>query len=559
MRAERAEQESAQVAVDTKHPDYLDREDEWQMMRHFERGPKAVREAREKYLPMPSGFKISPTAGREEYDAYVSRADVPDVLGPTLRGMVGLIHRTPFEIEGLEEGSPLAPLLESATRDGLTLDAFSQRVTGELLLMGRYAILPDLPPAEEGGAEVPWLAGYAAETIVNWSENRDLYVLDESDRRRSDTDEFSWNAHKRYRVLRLAPEPDDEGNLPEREPEVQAGPGEPSPATVEEMAEAGELVYSQQIYDQDSGLEVGEAVVVPTIRGGESLTEIPLVVVGPRDLAVEPEMPPLIGVARAVLRAYQLDADYRLQMFMSAQETLFVSGIDKKDLPTVLGALVSVALPAEGRAEYVGPSGTSIELHKAAIDAAKQDAIVAGAQLFDTTDVPDESGRARKLRYAAQTATLTTIAKASAAALERALRYCALFVGQDPEEIVVKPNLEFVDSEMTPQEAQALMAVWQGGGISYETYYENLRRGRIASEERTAQEEQDLIDQETPDAALAGGDLGGDEELSGEGPGPGGERFVETGEGLEIEEGDEEIQVSDEEIAALFAPEVVSG
>jgi hypothetical protein len=505
---------------------------------------------------MPSGFTVSPSAGRDEYDAYVARADFPDILAPTVRGMVGLIHRTEFQIEGLDEGQPLAPLVEQATKDGLTLEAFSRRVTHELLLMGRYAILPDLPPKSEGGGEVPWLAGYATETLLNWTSNRDLFVLDESDRRRSEHDEFSWESHRRFRVLRLSEEPDEEGRLPEREPEPTPEPGGESRKTIEERAEAGELIYTQQIYDEDTSLAVGEEVVVPTIRGDETLTEIPLVVVGPRDLSVDPELPPLIGVARACLRAYQLDADYRLQMYMSGQETLFVSGVDAGQLPAMVGALVSVALPKDGRAEYVGPSGRTIDLHRTAIQEAKHDAVVAGAQLFDQTDVPDESGKAKKLRYAAQTATLTTIAKASASALERALRYCALFVGQDPEEIIVKPNLEFVDSEMTPQEAVQLLTLWQSGGIAYETFYENLQRGRIASAERTAQEEQDLVDQESPDEALPGGDLG----ETGVEVGSGADRFVEDGEGLEIldEDEDEEPEVSDEEIAALFAPEVLA-
>ena len=37
---------------------------------------------------------------------------------------------------------------------------------------------------------------------------------------------------------------------------------------------------------------------------------------------------------------------------------------------------------------------------------------------------------------------------------------------------------------------------------------------------------------------------------------PGGDRFVETGEGLEIEE--DEPEVTDEELAALFSPELLA-
>ena len=564
------------MSVDTKHPDLVDHWDEYQMARDFERGQTAVRRAGERYLPMPSGFKISASAGRDEYAAYADRARFPDIFAPTVAGMVGIVHRTEFKIEGLDEG-PLAELWERATVDGLTLEAFSRRITAELLRTGRYAVLADMPP--EGG-EVPYLAGYTAECVVNWTQERDFFVLDESGRRRT-TDGFTWENYRRFRVLRLLGEVDEE----------TGAEAEPEPGAERTYAAA---VYEDVVLPGADGAartERGEEVrpmteaadlrAVPRATGGVEFGEIPLVVAGARDLGLGVEAPPLLGVLNAARAIWQLDADYRLQLFMTGQETLVLTGIDKNDVPATVGATVVLALPTGASAQYVGPAGTGIDKHKQAIDDAKQDAVRAGAQLFDQTEVPDESGKSRKLRYAAQTATLTTIAQSSAAALERALRYAALFVGADPGAIIVTPNLEFVDSEMTPQEAQALMAVWQGGMISYDTAYEVLQRGRLASAERTAQEEQDLIDQETPDAALEGGDLGGgdlggglppeplvpggevDEELDAFDPAvaeggddPGAARFVETGDGLEIEEDEED--VSDEELAMLFSPELLA-
>lgn len=91
------------------------------------------------------------------------------------------------------------------------------------------------------------------------------------------------------------------------------------------------------------------------------------------------------------------------------------------------------------------------------------------------------------------------MALASAAGLEKALRYAAIMMGADPLEVEVKPNLKFVETAMTPADAQALVGVWQSGGISYRTLYENLQRGEIASAERSVEDERELIDQEVPD------------------------------------------------------------
>jgi hypothetical protein len=49
---------------------------------------------------------------------------------------------------------------------------------------------------------------------------------------------------------------------------------------------------------------------------------------------------------------------------------------------------------------------------------------------------------------------------------------------------------------MTADDANKMMQLWMNKVISYETLYENMQRGRIASEERTAEEEQELIAEE---------------------------------------------------------------
>jgi D-lactate dehydrogenase len=46
------------------------------------------------------------------------------------------------------------------------------------------------------------------------------------------------------------------------------------------------------------------------------------------------------------------------------------------------------------------------------------------------------------------------------------------------------------------QEITALLSAWKDGGISYETLYENLQRGRIASPERDAETENRMIETE---------------------------------------------------------------
>lgn len=441
------------AAVDTKHPDYIAHAGEWQLMRDTERGPVAISEAGISYLPMPSGFTTQKDQGVAMYGAYKARARFPDLIAPTVRGMTGLIHRKPALIEMPET---MEPLREKCTKEGLTLEAFHSTITQELLRVGRFGVLAEASPE---GSEIPWLAGYTTESIINWSVEGDFFVLDES---RLVRKEFIWEMEKQYRVL--------------------------------EQTENG---YQQRLFTGNA--DMGE-VINPQAAGNGKLDAIPFIVASPSEISNFIGEIPLIGVSRAGVAIYQLDADYRLQLFMSGQETFVVIGVE--DPPTIVGASVRLAIPAGGDAKYVGPSGAGIAAHKMAIDDAKEDAVASGAALFDTrADSSQESGEAKRLRYGAQTATLQTIAKTSGALLEKALRNIAMFMNLDPEQVTVKPNMRFIDVVMVPSDAEALMRLWMGAAISKETLYENLQRGDIASEERTFEEEEALIEKDELDRA----------------------------------------------------------
>ena len=63
------------------------------------------------------------------------------------------------------------------------------------------------------------------------------------------------------------------------------------------------------------------------------------------------------------------------------------------------------------------------------------------------------------------------------------------------------PNLDFVDAALDPADVMELVRGWQSDAMSFETLYENLQRGGIASVERTAEEELELIRSGSPPPA----------------------------------------------------------
>lgn len=433
--------------VKTRHPEYsADRATEWQLMRDAMAGESAVKRRGETYLPIPSGFRSQADAGAAMYAAYKSRAQFPEILAPSVFALLGIAHSKEIKID---LPPSLEWLWEDADGDGLPLEAFHRRITRALLVSGRYGILADAP---EGGGQSR-LVGYAAEAIINW--DRDFFVLDETGFERTG---FDWSEVDRQRVLYL-----DGGR------------------------------YMQREYINGQAL----AEYAPVARGGAALAAVPFTVASAVDVSGQIHTPPLIGVARAAKAIYQLSADYRHQLYMTGQETLVaING----DAPAMVGAgVVHQMIGAEGMTpdlKYVSPSCAGIDAHLSAIEDNRTAAIQAGARLLEQSTQAQESGSARQLRFASETATLGSILRASCGLLERALRDLATIEGQSEAEVVVTPPADLLDTTMTAAEAEALMRVWQGGAISYQTLYENLQRGGIASSERDHEAEMSILDED---------------------------------------------------------------
>ena len=238
------------MAVDFKHPEWTMHLDDWIMLRDVIRGNYEVKTiGRELYLPKPGGFAAQGTVGDKMYDAYLTRAQFPEIMEPTLTGMVGLVHQHEPQIE---LPSQLEYVREKATIDGLPLDVFHRRVTREILATGRFGIMTDVP--EKGGE--PYMVGYPAESIINWNYERNLFVLDENRLIQSPMDEFTLIPRPQWRVLRW----DDAGG------------------------------YSSQVYDKEY---IAAAQMFPTPRGsGQGFDALPFVIAGPRDLDVSIDNPP---------------------------------------------------------------------------------------------------------------------------------------------------------------------------------------------------------------------------------------------------------------------------
>jgi hypothetical protein len=453
--------------VKATHPQYDSNLSLWNRMNDAFAGEDAIKAKGEIYLPMPSGMKVIADKIKQTnaFNAYKALAEFPEIVAPTIRGSAGLIHK---EDTNIKLPKALEYLRDKATEDGLTLQLFHQQITLSLLRQGRFVMMPGV---SEGGQM--YLAGYGAKSCTNWDTNWALF--DESGSER-DQETGKWGEVRKFRECYLN--------------------------------EAG--VFTSRLWvkeDHKKDEFIPQEEVLATINGRNGLNVFPVVFAGTFDLSSNVDEVPLSGLASLAIRAYTLDADYRRTLHWTSSPQPVITGVTKEDAPKTIGGNSLWILPGEGsKAEYLEFSGSGAGAQKEAIKDTLERGVMFGAQLFADNNRAAESGDAISLRLGAQRATLTTISKSSAAALEQLLQYTAIWSGSNPDEVTVEPNTEFVDPELSPQEILALVSGWQSGAYSKLTLFDNLKRGGVIDGERSFEDEEDLILEESPDLSMAGRD-----------------------------------------------------
>jgi hypothetical protein len=480
------------MAIDSKHPLYSEFSSDWAKMRDTYRGERVIKNKGQEYLPATSGMiadgMTNATApGAKAYEAYKTRASFPDLVSDAIEAMIGVMHRKPPTIE---LPGKMEPLLERATIKGESLAVLLRRINEEQLVSGRLGLLVDMPSTPVPGHELPYLAMYQAEAMINWDQGErttnvidslNLVVLDESEYVR--TDMFNWEMVNKYRLLMLG------------DPIVNEGP-------------LGG-VYSAGVFEQGA-TEFNEAtMLIPSIRG-TTLQKIPFTFINSKDVVPDPDDPALLGLANLVLTIYRGEADYRQSLFMQGQDTLVVIG-DAEEKTYRTGANSSIGLPTGGDAKFIGVDSQGLVEMRSALENDYSRAAQKGGQLLDSVSREKESGDALKVRVAARTSTLNQVALAGAFGLQQALRDIALWTGSNPEEVIVTPNLDFVDDTMAGKELiDLLTAKTLGAPLSQESIHLTMQTRGMT--EKTLDEEVAAIEAEVPLAGSTAADDLDDEE-----------------------------------------------
>ena len=416
------------IDLSSKHPQFTAQMVDWVLMRDAYKGERQVKSKASLYLPPTSGqiadgMMNQDQPGYKAYQAYKTRARFPNFVREAVQTAVGMMHSQPPKITVPNE------MEDIRSSKGEALPQLLRRINEEQLITGRIGILADMPTKTIGA--LPYLATYATERVINWDDGTveglvpqvlNLVVLDESEYERSSLS-FGWEIAEKYRVLTL-------GTLGENE---------------------SDGIYRFGVFDEKSPAITDSSLKPATIRG-TTLNQIPFVIINSCDLVSDVDEPSLMDLGNLCMTIYRGEADYRQNLFMQGQDTLVIVGSatdDDEDIRTGAGSRINV--PMGGDAKYIGVESDGLSEQRESLENDRKIAGSMGAQSLDTVSRERESGTSLNIRIAARTADLNQVAMTGASGLERILKICAEWVGADPEEVSVEPNLEFGDAQLTGQ------------------------------------------------------------------------------------------------------------
>lgn len=444
---------------DTQHPEYAKYLKDWQRCRDAKEGQSAIHAAKEKYLPRLSG------QSNEDYYAMRDRALFFGATGRTIDGLSGMLFRKPVDIDtgGLDD-----EILNDIDLMNNDFQGFAENLADEILTVGRAGLLVDFPQVETDGLSIaaarelnarPFIKMHDAESIVNWHYTRinNRKVLSHvflAETVEEQINEYEFKSIDQIRLLLLR-----EGQ------------------------------YVQVIFRQDGQKKWTVYNEVTPRINGKAINFIPFVFVGAMGMQAQACKPPLMDLVNANISHYKTTADLEHGSHFTGLPTAVITGFNnEEDQDFKIGSSSAwVFSNPETSAFYLEFEGKGLETLQELLKSKENMMAALGSQMLTPDTRRNEAADTATLRHSGEHATLASVSISVSSALNKALSYLALWVGAEPA--MVELNRDFMPVKIDPQMMQQLFLALQGGRISYQTYFENLKSGEIIASDKTVDDE----------------------------------------------------------------------
>jgi len=420
-------------------------------------GTYGIRKKHRRYLPQ------EPRELDESYDNRLFRSVCPPYYQRLERMLAGMLTRKPLRLNDVTD--TIREQLFDVDMQGNDLNSWTYEAARKMIRYGHIGILVDAPA---NGGRPYWncytpreILGFRVEAIEGQSRLTQLR-LQESIVIPSEDSEYGEEQVEQIRVLR---------------------PGE----------------YEIHRRGKDGDFQIVE-------EGATTIQEIPFAVAYSNRYNILESRPPLEDIAELNLKAYQVQSDLDNQLHISAVPMLAFFGFPSSAEEVSAGPGEALAFPAEGRAEYIEPGGSSFDYQFRRLESIASQINELGLSAVLGQKLSAETAESKRIDRSQGDSAMMVIAQNMQDAIDNCLQFHAQFLGESQAGSCLI-NRDFLGIRLEPQEIQSLLQLYTAGTITQETLLQQLADGEVLGDDFDVEEEIEatqnggLIEQEQPEPA----------------------------------------------------------
>ena len=417
---------------------WFNQEPHWLMIEDLAGGTYEIRMKHRRYLPQEP---------REQDDAYenrLARSTCPPYFQRLERMLAGMLTRKPVKLQDV--GDMQREQLFDVDLQGNDLNVWTYEAARKMIRYGHVGVLVDVP--QDGNGRPYWVT-YTPREILGYRTE----IID------------GKTTFTQLRLLEKVIEADGEY-------------GEKEVTQVR--------VLYQGRYEIHRKNDNGKFVVVD--EGETTLSEIPFSVAYANRLTLMESRPPLEDIAELNIKAYQVQSDLDNQLHISAVPLLGFFGFPQSSEEVIAGPNEAIAFPAEGRAEYIEPTGRSFDSQFQRLEQLEKQINELGLAAVLGQKLSAETAEAKKIDRSQGDSTMMVVAQQMQDLIDNSLVFHAQLL--NTTEIGSSfVNRDFLSTRLEPKEIQSLLQLYTAGTITQKTLLDQLTQGEVLGDEFDVEEE----------------------------------------------------------------------
>ncbi len=438
--------EKAGTTADINDPNsaWQNMEPHWVLIEDLMGGSYEMRRKHRRYLLQ------EPRELDDSYDNRLARSVCPPYYQRLERMLAGMLTRKPVRLNDIAD--VIREQLFDVDLQGNDLNIWTYETTRKVIRYGHCGVLVDAPADANGR---PYWVTYTPRDILGWRTE----LID---------------GQQKFTQLRLL----------EKVIEPEGDYGE---TIVEQVRLLTPGAFEIHRKNNDGEFQLYE-------EGTTTLSEIPFSVAYSNRVNLMESRPPMEDIAELNLKAYQCGSDLSNQLHISSVPLLAFYGYPQTSEEVSAGPGEAIAFPADGKAEYIEPSGKSFEAQYKQLDRIEQQINELGLAAILGQKLSAETAEAKRIDRSQGDSTMQVVAQQMQDMIDNSLIFHAQYLGNNSAGSSFV-NRDFLAARLDPQEIGSLLQLYTAGTITQETLLKQLHEGEVLGDEFDVEEELEATQQ----------------------------------------------------------------